>query len=1153
MTPLFRLTNALLTTVTLLSACLAEKLALRNVIQERKLSLDPIEQYHFLPPVQTSHGNGANEELELLDICLVASVDGKFHALNRSSGQVLWSMGASTGTEFPSALAPLIRTQHVDPDPVHDGSESKELYIIEPQSGDIYVLPKEDEPLQRLPFSMTQLVDMSPFYFSGDDEHRVFVGKKQTSLLILELEIGRLKGTINADSECPWDPFGDLDKEQQSSAEVDLDELDGTKPPKVMPVSTEILIGRTDYHVSIQTRPRNPSEPRPPVQNLTFSTYGPNNQDLPMQATYRRTPDDTYIQSTAAGEIMSFRTSSERSDSLPIWGMTFKSPIVAVFDILQAPDRQSPMALLQPQPRLQDFIPNFSSGSNLDVGQTYIGMISENRALYALSPAHFPLAVFAPDNYRFVEKKRLRTIDAPPGYMPEPGDGGRDFPLSVDDVTRLLKDRARCANGKWDRSCVVGARPVAAADQSRLSRLLPDRPYEPEAPKVHDNPPQFGSGSLGNESQLVHENEQIGDGLARQARAFGGSVMALVIFFLGIYYLSRKARNGREGEKTSISSSGSFKQDEPFERLNELAEGGVKVVDFAESKPLPALPELASDGPVSPPSTNSDDFVIVPPAQIPAISEMLPSSKPKAAEAIGDGDGDDDSGHEGDNAAVPGRKKVTRRRKRGKKNKGNAVVNGADDEGENNCEENVAQEGPTLTAPPLTPSPSMRGSQSQQLVVSDEVLGYGSHGTVVYRGSLQGRPVAVKRLLQDFVTLASREVMILQESDDHPNVIRYYYQESHANFLYIALELCPASLADVIEHPDLHRELSNAFDPKRALQQIASGMRHLHALKIVHRDIKPQNILISSAKRGAGAMAGHRMLISDFGLCKRLEVDQTSFLPTAHGAGAAGTVGWRAPEILRGDVNLDEPTVDDSTQSSRGSSVGTATNGTVPKPTRLTKAVDIFALGCLFYYILTSGGHPFGDRYEREANILKDTKSLSALESFGEEGLEAIDLISFMLDPDPSKRPDTSTCLTHPFFWNAARRLAFLQDASDRFEIMCRDPRDPDLIELEKGAYRVVGNDWQSRLDKVFLDNLGKFRKYDGKSVQDLMRALRNKKHHYQDLPDNVKRHLGPLPDGFLSYFTRRFPQLFMHVHSVISRTNLRYESMFRSYFELSD
>ena len=49
------------------------------------------------------------------------------------------------------------------------------------------------------------------------------------------------------------------------------------------------------------------------------------------------------------------------------------------------------------------------------------------------------------------------------------------------------------------------------------------------------------------------------------------------------------------------------------------------------------------------------------------------------------------------------------------------------------------------------------------------------------------------------------------------------------------------------------------------------------------------------------------------------------------------------------------------------------------------------------------------------------------------------------------------------------------------------------LVTLETGAFDVVGNDWHSRLDKVFVENLGKFRKYDGRSVQDLLRALRNK------------------------------------------------------------
>jgi serine/threonine-protein kinase/endoribonuclease IRE1 len=184
--------------------------------------------------------------------------------------------------------------------------------------------------------------------------------------------------------------------------------------------------------------------------------------------------------------------------------------------------------------------------------------------------------------------------------------------------------------------------------------------------------------------------------------------------------------------------------------------------------------------------------------------------------------------------------------------------------------------------------------------------------------------------------------------------------------------------------------------------QITSGLRHLHALKLVHRDIKPQNILISSPPAGS-ARGGYRMLISDFGLCKKLDVDQTSFLPTAYGALAAGTVGWRAPEILRGEVNLDD-IGDDHSSSSVSSNATTSNGSSTAKPTRLTKSVDIFALGCLFYYTLTNGSHPFGDRFEREVNILKNSKDLTSLERFGEEGSEGVDLVQRMLDPDASKR-----------------------------------------------------------------------------------------------------------------------------------------------------
>ena len=141
----------------------------------------------------------------------------------------------------------------------------------------------------------------------------------------------------------------------------------------------------------------------------------------------------------------------------------------------------------------------------------------------------------------------------------------------------------------------------------------------------------------------------------------------------------------------------------------------------------------------------------------------------------------------------------------------------------------------------------------------------------------------------------------------------------------------------------------------------------------------------------------------------------------------------------------------------------------------------------------------------------------------------------------------------HPYFWDAGKRLNFLQDASDRFEIMPREPRDPMLTTLETGAHSVIGPDWISRLDRVFADNLGKFRKYDCRSVQDLLRALRNKKHHYQDLPDGVRRAVGAMPAGYLAYFTRRWPRLFLHVYGVVEGGGLRGESMFRAYFSLPD
>jgi serine/threonine-protein kinase/endoribonuclease IRE1 len=46
---------------------------------------------------------------------------------------------------------------------------------------------------------------------------------------------------------------------------------------------------------------------------------------------------------------------------------------------------------------------------------------------------------------------------------------------------------------------------------------------------------------------------------------------------------------------------------------------------------------------------------------------------------------------------------------------------------------------------------------------------------------------------------------------------------------------------------------------------------------------------------------------------------------------------------------------------------------------------------------------------------------------------------------------------------------------------------------LEAEASEIVGSDWLKSLDRNLIDNLGKYRKYDGGSVRDLLRVMRNK------------------------------------------------------------
>ncbi|XP_076309470.1 serine/threonine-protein kinase/endoribonuclease Ire1 isoform X2 [Tachypleus tridentatus] len=384
-----------------------------------------------------------------------------------------------------------------------------------------------------------------------------------------------------------------------------------------------------------------------------------------------------------------------------------------------------------------------------------------------------------------------------------------------------------------------------------------------------------------------------------------------------------------------------------------------------------------------------------------------------------------------------------------------------------------------------------------------DILGHGCEGTFVYRGSFDGRQVAVKRILPECFNFADREVNLLRESDEHPNVIRYFCMEEDKQFRYIALELCSATLSEYVEKPAFDRR---NLMPTILLYQASSGIAHLHSLDIVHRDVKPHNVLISMPNSKGEIKA----MISDFGLCKKLAQGRMSF---SRRSGATGTEGWIAPEILTGEK-------------------------------RTTCAVDIFSLGCVFYYVLSSGKHPFGDSLRRQANILSGEYNLS--EVTGDEHVVPRTLVEQMLKSDPNERPSIQAVIKHPIFWCKMKQLAFFQDVSDRIE---KEPTDsPVVMCLERGGLEVVKGDWTEHITSELQADLMRFRTYKGHLVRDLMRAMRNKKHHYRELSSELQVSLGSVPEHFVDYFTSRFPRLL--IHSYLSLQCCKDEAVFSCYYD---
>lgn len=245
-------------------------------------------------------------------------------------------------------------------------------------------------------------------------------------------------------------------------------------------------------------------------------------------------------------------------------------------------------------------------------------------------------------------------------------------------------------------------------------------------------------------------------------------------------------------------------------------------------------------------------------------------------------------------------------------------------------------------------------------------LDAGGYG-ITYDATREGKRVAVKILDTQSHEAAVRtplEIAALR-SVDHPNVVRMVdegFLDTPAEpnrYRYIACEFVEGSnLSDIAGS-------GHAFSVDEALsigRDIADGLLAIHDAKLVHRDVKPKNVMYNSATG--------RAVLLDVGIAKHLDVT-----PVTVGV-APGSFGWKSPEHLRGES--------------------------------VDRRADIYTLGILMYWTAT-GKHPFEGKRAAHAGDLEAAMLAGQFESAAtaQPALppSAAELIDNMLSLQPYDRP----------------------------------------------------------------------------------------------------------------------------------------------------
>lgn len=279
-----------------------------------------------------------------------------------------------------------------------------------------------------------------------------------------------------------------------------------------------------------------------------------------------------------------------------------------------------------------------------------------------------------------------------------------------------------------------------------------------------------------------------------------------------------------------------------------------------------------------------------------------------------------------------------------------------------------------------------------------EKVGEGTYGVVYKAKDLKtNKIVALKKIRLEMEeegvpSTAIREIALLKELSRHPNVVTLL-DVIHANQkLHLVFEFLDQDLKHFL---DSMKDLLSPLMVKSYMYQLINSVAFCHAHRVLHRDLKPQNLLIDQA----GALK-----LADFGLARAFGIPVRTYTHEVV------TLWYRPPEILLGYNQYSTP-------------------------------VDVWSIGCIFVEIVTKRplftgdseidqlfkifrilGTPNEETWpgvtdlpdyrphfpQWEPKSLKDV--IPQLDPLG------LDLLSQMLQYEPGKRISAKKALEHPYF-----------------------------------------------------------------------------------------------------------------------------------------